>query len=211
MKAIPVLDELTHVYHIDGKPLTSVTNIIREVWPVTPAHEQAPLSVLENARVRGERVDYWTGRYAETDGEIDIEDKDDVVQRMDIFHDWWQIEKPHFIGQQVTVWNDHACGRLDLLLKWKGCKSLIDVKCTYEPQQTWPLQVGGYSDLLDDGEPVKRIGTLHINPRFEVGKKYQGVRCNQPGIVWRAYEVSKAQQWWRNTLAFWLTVQEISQ
>lgn len=207
----PVLDELSHKYSIGGKQLDSVTHIIKAVWPTPPTHEQAPLSVLEKARYRGERVDYWTGHYAENDGEIDVEDKPDVVERMDIFHDWWQLEKPEFIAQQMTVWNEHACGRLDLLLRWKGYLTILDAKCTYEPQETWPIQVGGYSDLYSGPEPINRIGTLHINPRFEVGRKYQGVRCNQRGIVFRDYDVPKAQMWWRSTLNFYLSVKAIQQ
>lgn len=201
----PVLDQLSHRYHIQGKPLDSVTKIIKNVWPNKPTFDQAPAHVLDHARHRGQRVDYWTGEYAATNGNIDIEDDDDVVESVELFDKWWQKYRPVYIEHQRMVWSEHlsVCGTLDLFLVIDGEPAIIDVKRTYNEEETWQIQVGGYLDLYNhmpvgDQFNVKNASVLHIHPRFK------------NGYIWRKYDTAQAVEAWRATLAFYRAVEKIT-
>src|ERR1041385_1623673 len=90
----PVLDDLSHRYHIEGRPLESVTRVIKSVWPNKPTFENAPVHILEHARHRGERVDFWVCEYAKHNGNVDVEDDADVVESVEFFDRWWNKVQP---------------------------------------------------------------------------------------------------------------------
>lgn len=199
---IPVLDELSHVYHLEGKPLTSVTRVIKSVWPNRPTFDQAPIHVLEHARHRGERVDYWVCEYASRNGNIEVDDDTDVVQSVNFFDQWWSKTQPSYLDHQRTVWSEAAgvCGRFDLLLLIDGRPTIVDVKRTHNEEETWPIQLGGYRDLYHhstsgDQFRINDIGVLHIHPRFKAG------------YIFRHYNVNEATECWQATVQFWKAVQ----
>ncbi len=199
----PVLDELSHRYHIEGKPLESVTRAIKFCWPNKPSFDAAPPNVLEHARHRGERVDYWVCEYARTSGEIDIEDDPDVVESVELFDKWWNKVKPVYLYDQRMVWNEYFCGKLDLMLMIENRACIIDVKRTYNEEETWPIQVGGYLDLYNhtprgDQFNVEETAVLHIHPRFK------------NGYIYRRYDAAEAVRWWRATADFYQTVKAIT-
>lgn len=200
----PVLDELSHRYHLEGRPLESVTRIIKNVWPNKPTFENAPVHVLEHARHRGERVDYWVCEYARLNGNVDVDDDADVVQSVEFFDKWWQKVKPQYIDHQRMVWDEAAgvCGKFDLLLLIEGSPVIVDVKRTHNEEETWPIQVGAYRDLYHhmptgDQFHISDVAVLHIHPRFK------------SGYIYRKYGTNEAVEAWRSTLAFWRTVQSI--
>jgi len=202
---IPVLDELSHRYHIEGRPLESVTQVIKSVWPIKPTFQDAPKHILEHARHRGERVDYWVCEYARLGGNVDVDDDTDIVESVEFFDKWWNRVKPAYIDHQRMVWNEPlgVCGRFDLLLAIEGVATLIDVKRTHNEEQTWPIQVGAYRDLYHhmptgDQFHISDIGVLHIHPRFK------------QGYIWRHYDTNACVDAWRNTVAFWQTVSRLS-
>lgn len=201
----PVLDELSHRYHIEGRPLESVTKVIKAVWPNKPTFENAPLHILEHARNRGERVDFWVCEYAKHNGNIDIDDDADVVQSVEYFDKWWRSKKPTYIDHQRTVWSERlgVCGKFDLLLEFDGIVAIVDVKRTHNEEQTWPIQVGAYRDLyhhmtVGDNFHISDVAVLHIHPRFK------------SGYIYRRYNTNDAVQAWRNTVAFWQTVRAMT-
>lgn len=205
LKSTPVLDELSHRYHLDGKPLESVTRIIKSVWPNRPTFEGAPIHVLEHARHRGERVDHWVCEYARLNGDVDVEDDDDVIESVKFFDRWWNKVQPIYIDHQRMVWDEAigVCGKLDLLLRIEDRPMILDVKRTHNEEETWPLQVGAYRDLyhhMPSGDQfhVSDVAVLHIHPRFK------------HGFIQRNYDTNEVVQGWRNTVAFWQTVRSIS-
>lgn len=198
----PVLDELAHVYHIEGRPLTSVTNVIKSVWPNKPTFEHAPAHILEHARYRGERVDYWVGEYAKTNGKIDIEDDADIVESVEFFDKWWRKAGPVYLDHQRMVWNEDlgVCGKFDLLLSIDGTPVIVDTKRTHNEEQTWPVQLGAYRDLYHhmpagDQFHIADVAVLHIHPRFK------------SGYIYRKYSTAEAVDAWRHTVGFWKAVQ----
>lgn len=199
----PVLDELSHTYHIEGKPLESVTRIIKSVWPNKPSFDGAPPGILEHARHRGERVDYWVCEYARTNGNVDVEDDDDVIESVEFFDRWWSKVKPVYIDHQRMVWNTRVCGKLDLLLNIDGRAAIVDVKRTHNEEETWPIQVGAYRDLYHhcphaEQLLIEEIAVLHIHPRFK------------SGFIYRKYDAAEAVEWWRSTEAFYQTFKDIT-
>lgn len=199
----PVLDELSHHWHINGKILTGVTRAIRAVWPNKPSFDAAPPGILEHARKRGDRVDHWVCEYARLNGRVDVEDDADVVESVELFDRWWNKVKPAYIDHQRMVWNEDYIGFMDLLLNIDGRPTIVDVKRTYNEEQTWGIQVGGYRDLyhhMQNGDQfhVEDLAVLHIHPRFK------------HGYVYRRYDTAQAVEWWRSTVAFYRTVQAIA-
>ncbi len=199
----PVLDELAHCYSLNGKKLESVTTTIRSVWPNRPSFENAPVHVLEHARLRGQRVDYWCGLYAENNGVVDVDDTEEVVTRVEIFDAWWNKVKPVYLYHQRMVWNEEFCGTLDLMVMIDNRACIIDLKCSHDPQETWPIQVGGYLDLYNhtprgDQFNVEETAVLHIHPRFK------------HGYIYKRYDAGEAVRWWRATSEFYLAVKAIT-
>lgn len=186
-----------------------MTTIIKRMWPERSTFDDAPIHVLENARYRGERVDFWACQYAKNGG-VDVEEPDDeignaIAQRVGIFDEWWRRVNPGYIDDQRIVFDTSmmVCGKFDLLLNIDGKAAIVDIKCTHNPEATWPIQLGGYRSIYHrTPKPeqllIDEVAALHIHPRFS------------KGYIYRKYDPQKVSEYWDSTVRFWKTVQTLT-
>ncbi len=188
-----VLDPVSHEYS-DGteRKWTSVTRLIstvirKDIDGVDPA-------VLANAAERGIRTEAYateilrTGSCTIAEGE-----RQDVVDRVECFWRWYEIEKPQLIAAQIIVKDEInlIAGQLDFTLLWRDRRVLVDMKCTANPEASWRLQCGAYDSMSE--EKHDEVGVLHVNPKYA------------KGYIWRPYDPMIVRSQW-NAAVQWSKV-----
>ncbi len=170
-----VLCSSCHRYWQEGRELYGVTSTIRAVWPTITA---ADPDVLENARVRGVEVDALiTAFLLDSLPVLPSDTREDVKDLFLKFIEWWAVKRPKKWGAcrpQVIVSDGVYAGTVDLLFE-NG--PIVDVKCTYNIQQTHEFQLGGYRALHG---MKKTVGILHLTKRINDANLFMldGVECH---------------------------------
>lgn len=155
-----------HRYFRDGRELTSVSNVLRSVWPVKPDYASAPPEVLENARERGSAVDalfsaYVIGKLQR----IPAGTRADVVELFQKLRAWWDVEHAtSAASSQVILADDAIAGTCDVIIGG----GIFDLKSTYEVDPSYPLQVGLYGLLYESmyKRPPDALGIIHVTKRY---------------------------------------------
>lgn len=156
-KVVRFCDE-HHAYHIGDKRLSSVSTVIRSIFP--SSYYDVDPAVLENARERGIEVDQLFSRYVVGRlSEIPVGTRHDARDLFLKLLNWWDWRKA--ARSQVIVHDDEVAGTLDL---W--CDGWIyDLKTVSRIQPTYSVQLGIYAHLWAQSvkEPLKGLGIIHIN------------------------------------------------
>ncbi len=159
-----------HQYFLGAKNLPSVTTIIRQCWPVKKNFEAADPAVLVHSRERGIRVDQYISEFVAT-GNVRIPKGEwrEVVELVQKFVSWWQ---PTIAASQVILHDGEFAGTCDLLIP--GDRSIWDIKCVWELDISYELQLGLYGLLYESlyKEPPLALGLIHLTKRY-----------NEPRIV----------------------------
>lgn len=184
-----------HRYSYGDRKLASFSHVLRTVYPQKAAElEKIDPGVLEHARERGGRVDQYASEYART-GNVTLPagEWEEVKERVGIFVDWFEAEKPIVRGVQQIVYDleDGIAATKDFDFVAQGAPAIVDLKCTASPDWTWKLQLGCHARYSKNGSDLY---ILHINPKLykRGGVKlipYNSVECL------RIYDA--ARMWWR--------------
>lgn len=172
-----------HAYGHGDARLTSVSQVIRTVLPTD--YSMVDPAVLENARIRGERIDGYFMTYLST-GNVMTEagERSDVVERLGRLITWWDKNGWNVTTQKI-VHDDRVAGTLDLEVNEEF---IIDLKCVSELQPAYKLQLGAY--LVLGG--YERAAILHCKKDRIRLVEYDGQDCKRQ---WRAaanwYHVQK--------------------
>lgn len=158
-----------HRYWRGDKELMSVTKVIKGTWPLKPDYSRAKPEVLENARDRGVVVDALFSAYI--NGTLDKIPAGTRTDAKDLFlklMKWWD-KNGEPARAQVILADGEIAGTCDILTR----NRILDVKCTYNIEATYPLQLGAYADLYSEtyldiweSEGPPALGILHVTERF---------------------------------------------
>ena len=155
-----------HFYWLGDRQLTSVSKIIRSIWPVKKDFENAPADVLENARDRGVCVDALLSQWV--NGKLDTikagSTREDAVPLFEQAVEWINGQNWSSIKAQVTLNDKRAAGTCDLIIDG----FIWDVKTVYNLDPSYEVQLGMYAKLANG--IVKGLGILHLNRRFKEPK-----------------------------------------
>lgn len=191
-----------HAYFRGTKRLTSVTQVLK-VWPRKPcdscqwpiySDHQAGCFVkrrVDEARERGIEVDrllsQWLSGKLERVPANTREDSRDLFLRL---IQWWNVKEMGTPKTQVILADDEIAGCCDLL--FNDHRGIIDLKCTYEIDPTYPIQLAAYADLhaATFGTNVPEISVLHVTKRFL-----------EPKVV--KVDMVQAMDDWRAVKEFW--------
>lgn len=197
----PVFEPQGHIYTLNGKPLVSVNRVIDAVmkksWSDLPPER---MWMVKDAAERGQRTEDYNTEILET-GSVTIPagERQDVIERVEIFWKWYSHHKPILMQKQVMVWSETAgvAGKLDWVLFFDTGKHwLVDCKCTSQAEKGWALQLGAYAEYY--GGHIDACAVLHINPAFA------------QGYIWREYSRDVVIEQWYSALNWYKTLQQLN-
>lgn len=158
-----------HRYWRGDKQLVSVSKVLRTTWPFKPDFSQADPAVIENARDRGVAVDTLFTAYVRGNlSSIPAGTRTDATELFFRLKRWWDAKKITDAQSQVILADDAIAGQCDLLAdNW-----IYDLKCTYNIEPMYQLQLGAYAQLhyAQTGQAVKGIGIIHVTKRYATPK-----------------------------------------
>ena len=139
-----IFNEENHTYTLDGKPLMSVTKILR---PAGADYSKIPPHVLENARVRGVASHKACELYDL--GILDNDSVDDIVRPY--LNGWIKFVSEHdyeHIASEIPLYSEKYmyAGTPDKLCLLDGVKTIIDLKCTAKMSPVTALQTSAYAE-----------------------------------------------------------------
>ncbi len=175
-----------HAYWLNDRRLTSVTAVIKAVWPLRKSFEYADPTVLEHARERGIRVDRYFEHYLKY-GTVLIPNGEwmDVIELTQGVIKWWNAQTFPAPRTQVIVHDNEVAGMVDLLFP----DHVVDLKCVSAIDPTYALQLGAYTDLAGLG--AANPGVIHANSK---------------GIKLIEFNVLQCVEDWRICKAMWQMV-----
>jgi len=183
-----------HRYWLGDKELASVTKVLKSTWPLKPDFSAADPHTLEHARERGVRVDKYVSEYLRS-GRLRVPagEWEEVVQLVQSFCLWWKQDAP--VKVQQILHDDEIAGTCDVLSPQVNV-AIWDVKCTYDIEATYPIQLGGYADLYEKMHGVLPaiLGVIQIHKRF-------------PHPQVRHYDTMECVRDWRILRETWRMVQ----
>lgn len=180
-----------------NRKLESVSNVIRTVYN-KKSWDGVEEAVIENARIRGSRVDQYFADYLRT-GYVEIPEGEriDVIERMVIAH---RIFEGTYADRksgrsQVIVYSleDGIAGTADIVV---DDHIVVDLKATYSPEVSWILQIGAYATYL----PADEAAIIHASPKFY--KKIGGGKLIK-------YNADYAKQLWASAVKWWHEINEV--
>ena len=140
-----IFNEENHTYTLDGKPLMSVTQILR---PIGGDYSKIPPDVLEKARVRGVASHKACELYDL--GILDFDSVDDTVQQY--LNGWIKFMKEHdyehVASENIMVSEKYMyAGTADKLCLLDGVETVIDLKCTAKIAPATAIQTAAYAEM----------------------------------------------------------------
>lgn len=154
-----------HKYWRGDKQLSSVSKVLRTIWPLKPDFSKAKPEVIENARDRGVVADQLFSLYVI--GGLDRIPRGTRQDSVELFFKarrWWDNRKHGEVRSQVILADQDLAGTCDI----QDDDDILDLKCTYDIEATYPLQLGAYGELFYSTyqRPVKSLTILHVTERY---------------------------------------------
>lgn len=158
-----------HRYARNGNELTSVSKVIRSVWPMKP-YERVDEAVLENARERGVELDNLFCAWLNSGGEVFEIPKGTREDARDLLNktiELWLGDSliKGIFNTQVVLADDEIAGMADLIGYTGEGYGIYDLKCVSELQPSYRIQLGAYCALwasMHEGQYPKDTGILHV-------------------------------------------------
>lgn len=135
--------------------------------------DKIPQDIVEKAADRGHKVHKICESIVLGFGDLGVDEQtkpyvDSFKQWLEMGHDIYQIEQ-RFFDDDLKI-----TGQVDLLLKCKENVLIIDLKTSYKPSKTWPIQGAAYAYLArKNGLPVNQIQFLHLSKAGKFPKIYE--------------------------------------
>lgn len=152
---------------LDG--YTRVTNFL---YPFSGL-ESIPAAVVEKAANRGTRVHKICESIASGLGEFDVDEE--LVGYVNSFKHWW---KTGIDVQEMEIrFFDHdlkITGQADFVIRDETGSTIVDLKTSYRPSPTWPVQGSAYAMLArKHGFDIQKIQFIHLNKKGNPPKIYE--------------------------------------
>lgn len=180
-----------------GQELTPVSRVIQAVYPAK-SWDGVDRSVVDNARIRGERVDAYLAHYIRN-GRVDTTpgERRDVIQRLKIAIDLLDgTYGAHFMEPQKIVYDleDGVAGMVDISVD--HFYAIVDLKCCYATEPSWKLQIGAYATYSRCSEAK----VIHISPSV----------YKQDGGEVIPYDVEECKLIWHRAILWYRTMQRLT-
>ncbi len=179
----PEFEESTHTYKVDGKPVPSVSELIR---PLTDAaYRRIDPAVLEEAAALGTAVHSCTE--LDDRGELDEESvPEDCRGYLSAYRAWRGVFHPEFHGIERRLGCPRYAGTIDRIAKIGGEYWIVDIKTTSELHPHVGVQLAAYEKLagsslvIPNGKKCRRAA-LQLNAdgtnRFREYKSLDDYTC----------------------------------
>ena len=178
-------DKENHIYLKDGVILKSVTQILKELFPLK--YDGIPKEILENKSIYGTELHKF----------IEIIEKkkpkrplayikkyyNPNIYQIESLKDYLEIKKKYNIeitdSEKIVVYKDIYCGTLDLKGTVDNKKAIIDIKTTYDLDE---LYVSWQNSLYEmASEPVDELYCMWL-PKGHLGKLVKLERINEKDL-----------------------------
>lgn len=178
-------DKENHIYLKDGVILKSVTQILKELFPLK--YDGIPKEILENKSIYGTELHKF----------IEIIEKkkpkrplayikkyyNPDIYQIESLKDYLEIKKKYNIeitdSEKIVVYKDIYCGTLDLKGTVDNKKAIIDIKTTYDLDE---LYVSWQNSLYEmASEPVDELYCMWL-PKGHLGKLVKLERINEKDL-----------------------------
>lgn len=178
-------DKENHIYLKDGLILKSVTQILKELFPLK--YDGIPKEILENKSIYGTELHKF----------IEIIEKkkpkrplayikryyNPNIYQIESLKDYLEIKKKYNIeitdSEKMVVYKDIYCGTLDLKGTVGNKKAIIDIKTTYDLDE---LYVSWQNSLYEmASEPVDELYCMWL-PKGHLGKLVKLERINEKDL-----------------------------
>lgn len=156
-----VFEPITHSYHVGGKRLPSVSEIMR---PLTDAYySQIPSELLQNAANRGKRVHEAVEMF-DVFG-VECESKE-IMPYLLGYKMALRLEKFSPIVNEQMLTNNEFCGTLDMIATHDNKLVIIDLKATSQINyELIEVQLAAYKELcVFNDKPIEKTFVLHLKP-----------------------------------------------
>lgn len=178
-------DKENHIYLKDGVILRSVTQILKELFPLK--YDGIPKEILENKSIYGTELHKF----------IEIIEKkkpkrplayikkyyNPNIYQIESLKDYLEIKKKYNIeitdSEKMVVYKDIYCGTLDLKGTVKDKKAIIDIKTTYSLDELYVSWQNSLYEMAD--EPVDELYVLWL-PKGHLGKLIKLERINEKDL-----------------------------
>ena len=169
-----VYQEETHSYFNDGKHIPSVTQTIKEFFPLDP---NIPAHVLEAARKRG-KILHQTLEFLDLGV---LEDYDPSLQWAVDAWDEWKFGKEIIAIEKMILHPDGLyAGRIDRVVKEGEKVYIVDIKTSVNLKLT-PLQLHGYWRATDgNGLKIiqmrdKKLKEIEVDIDYDLGELFESM------------------------------------
>lgn len=178
-------DKENHIYLKGGLILKSVTQILKELFPLK--YDGIPKEILENKSIYGTELHKF----------IEIIEKkkpkrplayikryyNPNIYQIESLKDYLEIKKKYNIeitdSEKMVVYKDIYCGTLDLKGTVGNKKAIIDIKTTYDLDE---LYVSWQNSLYEmASEPVDELYCMWL-PKGHLGKLVKLERINEKDL-----------------------------
>ncbi len=138
---------------------TRVTEIL---YPFSGIKDINP-DIVQNAADRGTRTHKVCESIVMGLGEWDVDDQ--IRPYVESFKQWWDLGHEVLAVEQRFYDDEYMLtGAVDLILRTDECDIIIDLKTSYKPSKTWPLQGSAYAKMArQSGYNIQKIQFLHLN------------------------------------------------
>lgn len=152
-------------------PHTSYLRVTEILAPFSGIQNIDP-EIVANAAYRGTKVHRACESIMSGLGEYY---EDDIAPYIESFKTWWG-EGRDIIALEKRFYCDdlQITGQVDMILKEDDTLSIVDIKTSYRPNKTWPLQGSAYAYLAQKhGYNINYIKFLHLNKNGKNPKIYE--------------------------------------
>jgi hypothetical protein len=153
----------------DREKYTRVTNVL---YPFSGL-DKINVDIVAHAAKRGTKVHQVCEGIVAGLGEY-VEDEN-IAGYVESFKQWWQIG--HVVVEiEKRFWCDDLkiTGQVDFIIKTDDGMAVVDLKTSYKPSKTWPVQGAAYAYLAKkENYDIKKIYFIHLSKNGKFPKIYE--------------------------------------
>ncbi len=117
--------------------------------------------IVQNAGERGTRVHNICEAIVAGVGVWDI--PDDIAGYISSFQQWWKDQKVIAVEERFFCDEFLITGKVDMIIETENGLAIFDLKTSYKPSKTWPLQGSAYMHMARKANyDIKLIQFLHL-------------------------------------------------
>ena len=168
-ESLDYMDDSSRDYHVEIKD--DYTRVTEVLYPLSGLSSIDP-NIVANAARRGTRVHDVCEAIVKGLGTWDIDEE--ISGYVKSFEKWWSqghkvlaVEKRFYCSELMIT------GQVDMIIEHDDGAIILDIKTSYKPSKTWPLQGAAYAYMArKHGYNIKGIHFLHLDKKGGDPKVY---------------------------------------